>query len=652
MMKTVTRKLLLLAMLSLPLVGWSQTSVDDDNDGYDSTVDCDDNNDQIYPGATEYCNGIDDDCNGTIDDGANMQFYYADADGDGYGDASVFTEACTQPSGYVSDDTDCDDLDASVNPAGSEVCNGIDDDCNGDIDDVISPPTYYEDADGDGYGDPASYIQSCSMPFGYVSSSSDCDDQNMNVNPGADEVCNSIDDDCNGLTDEGYSIAVDPVSGPGEQCVPMTYGFSTWSVPSVAGATSYNWTYPANMQVLQGQGTNTFSGYWTTTGAHSGISGQVCVTVSNGCTSATSCKNVNIQIYIPGRPYSIVGPGKICPGETVNYNVSAVPKASSYGWIFPAGMTIVSGAGTNNVNVAVDNTYIGGNIQVVAINGCGTSAIRTKTISRNTPVLPGVIVGPASGLCGSSGIAYTTSGSTTAATYAWTVPGGATISTGAGSAAITVDFSTATAGGNITVASVNGCGTSTARAMKVALIPAIPGTVSGPLVNCPSSTQTYSIAPVSGASSYTWVNPQTATIMGGQGSSSLLLKWGAAEATGMAIKVKANNACGSSSLKTSSGYSTSFAVCPPRLADATQNGVVVYPNPASGIAYVRLENSQAEEVNIQLIDITGRMIFNQQFQVAEGVNTLPVQVDGIAAGMYKLTVMTLNGITTTSLQID
>lgn len=651
MMKTVTRKLLLLAMLSLPLVGWSQSSVDNDNDGFDETVDCDDNNNQIYPGATEFCNGIDDDCNGTIDDGAGMQFYYADADGDGYGDPGVSTEACTQPSGYVLDNTDCDDFDTDVNPGAAEICNSIDDDCNGIIDDVISPPTFYEDFDGDGYGNPLSIIQQCDMPVGYVSSNTDCDDQNSTINPGADEVCNSIDDDCNGIADDGLSIGVGPVTGAGDLCIPMTYGFSTWTVSTVPGAT-YTWTYPSNMQVLQGQGTNSFTGFWTTSGAHSGITGQVCVTVSNGCTSATSCKDVNIQIYIPNRPYSIVGPGKVCPGETVNYSIPPVVKASSYGWTFPAGMTIVSGAGSTNVMVAVDNTYIGGHIQVVAINGCGTSAIRTKTISRNTPATPGVITGPTSGLCGASGITYITTGSVTATSYAWTLPGGATISSGAGTSSITADFTSAIAGGNITVASVNGCGTSTARVLKVALIPAIPGTVAGPLVNCPSSTQVYSIALVNGATGYTWVNPQTASIVGGQGTSSLSLMWGPAEATGMAIKVKANNACGSSALKTSSGYSTSFSVCPPRLAEAEKNGIAVYPNPATGTAFVKFENLDATEVNIQILDVTGRLVYNQLFQLASGVNTLPLNIDGISSGLYKLNVITGSDMKTISLQVD
>lgn len=584
-MKTNARMLLLLAMLSLPMFAWSQSSIDNDNDGYDELVDCDDNNNLINPGASEVCNGIDDNCNGLTDDGGVLQTYYADADGDGFGDPAVFVEACVSPSGYVSNNTDCNDSLGTVNPSGTEVCN-------------------------------------------------------------------TIDDNCNGLVDDGISISVDPVSGPGDQCVPMTYGFSTWSVPAVAGATSYTWTFPSNMQVLQGQGTNTFVGFWTTTAVHAGVIGDVCVTVSNGCASATSCKKVNIQIYAPGRPGSIFGPGKICPGQTVNYFVNPVPKTTSYVWTFPTGMTIVSGLGTNSVNVLVDNTYTGGSISIVGVNGCGASAIRTKITSRNTPTTPGVITGISSGLCGASNISYTTIGSTTASSYAWTLPGGATISGGAGTNSISADFTAAVAGGNITVASVNGCGTSAARILKVALTPAIPASVSGPLVNCPSSTQTYTVNPVYGATGYTWTKPQTATIMDGQGTGSLLLKWGPTELTGMAIKVKADNACGSSSLRTSSGYSTSFAVCPPRLANAEKNGISVFPNPASGTAFVNIESVGEAKVNMQLFDVTGRQVLNQFFELSNGVNTLPLNIEGIASGLYKLSVMTGTNVTTISLHVD
>src|SRR5438132_5704829 len=99
-------------------------------------AECYDASSSDHPGATEVCNGIDDNCNGQIDEGVKLTFY-ADADGDGYGNANVTTLACSAPSGYVSNSTDCNDANAAVHPGATEVCNGIDDNCNGQIDEGV-----------------------------------------------------------------------------------------------------------------------------------------------------------------------------------------------------------------------------------------------------------------------------------------------------------------------------------------------------------------------------------------------------------------------------------------------------------------------------------------------------------------------------------
>ncbi len=170
--------------------------------GYASRAgDCNDSRSDIHPGAAEVCNGIDDNCNGTKDEGVKSTFYH-DGDGDHYGDASTTTQACSAPANYVADNTDCDDTLDSVHPGATEVCNGIDDNCNGTKDEGVKS-TFYHDGDGDQYGDASMTKQACTAPANYVADNTDCDDTLDSVHPGATEVCNGIDDNCDGTKDEG-----------------------------------------------------------------------------------------------------------------------------------------------------------------------------------------------------------------------------------------------------------------------------------------------------------------------------------------------------------------------------------------------------------------------------------------------------------------
>ncbi len=198
--------------------------VDGDGDGYgtdssaqacsapegyaERTGDCRDDDATVHPDAVEVCNDIDDDCDGNTDEGLDLVTSYPDGDGDGYGTEAGAMTDCLVPDGFVETPGDCDDGAAAVNPGAVEVCNGIDDDCDGDTDgDATDAPTWYLDGDGDGHGDATQPLAACDQPPDHVGSSDDCDDLNPTVHPGADEVCNGIDDDCDGTVDD------DPADG-------------------------------------------------------------------------------------------------------------------------------------------------------------------------------------------------------------------------------------------------------------------------------------------------------------------------------------------------------------------------------------------------------------------------------------------------------
>ncbi len=184
--------------------------VDNDGDGYFGNDDCDDNNATINPGASESCNGIDDNCNDLVDDGLPLLTYYLDFDNDGYGDAAVSLDTCqvTAPEGFVSNDSDCNDDAADINPSVAETCNGIDDNCNGLVDEGLMLFTYYQDFDGDGFGDVNFSIDTClaTPPSGFVINASDCRDDIFLINPNAQEACDGLDNNCNGLIDDGIAV--------------------------------------------------------------------------------------------------------------------------------------------------------------------------------------------------------------------------------------------------------------------------------------------------------------------------------------------------------------------------------------------------------------------------------------------------------------
>ena len=193
--------------------------------GYVSNADdCDDTDSRVNPSATEVCDGADNNCDGTADEGL-LSTQYRDVDGDGFGDPALAEERCGTAEGYALYADDCDDSDPSVNPAAPEVCDGIDNNCREGIDEGMGG-TLFADSDGDGYGDPGVPIDACEGGEGAVDNDLDCNDRDPDISPDAVEICDGLDNDCDGGTDDTVEATMYP-DYDGDGFGSSTFGVTT-----------------------------------------------------------------------------------------------------------------------------------------------------------------------------------------------------------------------------------------------------------------------------------------------------------------------------------------------------------------------------------------------------------------------------------------
>jgi hypothetical protein len=150
-----------------------------------------------------------------------MVTYYEDADGDGHGDPATGAVACAIPDGAVDNGDDCDDADAERHPSAVEICDDIDQDCDGDAIEPDLRLSFFADEDGDTFGDPMHAILACAALPGYVADSRDCNDASPFVHPDSPEVCNEIDDNCDGVINEHLPLVTYYRDADGDGLAPL-----------------------------------------------------------------------------------------------------------------------------------------------------------------------------------------------------------------------------------------------------------------------------------------------------------------------------------------------------------------------------------------------------------------------------------------------
>jgi gliding motility-associated-like protein len=366
-----------------------------------------------------------------------------------------------------------------------------------------------------------------------------------------------------------------PVAGPATICPDDVVNYSTIPDPSYQ---SYTWTVPPGATIVSGQGLPTIIVDWGNSGG-----GDVCLVVSNNCgDSPPTCFPVAAG-QLPAQPI-VVGPVSVCAGDTVNYSSVVDPLATATNWTVPSCATILSGQGTDQITVVWDNSCAGGDVCLVASNGCGDSDPGCLPVGvEDIPDAP-VIIGPAD-VCELGTESYSVTAVPGAVDYIWVVTGG-TIVSGQGTSSATVNW-TQPGNASVCVTVENGCGLSPETCLPVT-IGALPLTpvITGPNVVCDGSIVNYSTPVDPAATAYNWT-VDCGVITAGDGTDTITVDWTGCPGGGE-VCVTVETDCGVSSQICETVQGGTLPVAPvlngpdnPCLGDTVQYCADPDPNAAS-----------------------------------------------------------------------
>ena len=344
---------------------------------------------------------------------------------------------------------------------------------------------------------------------------------------------------------------------------------------------------------------------------------------AEGTCNTTACASVivTVQTAVCGPQSVLASATTICSGSSTTLSVvGSTGTGGTWKWYkngCGSGTAVGTGA-TLTVSPTANTTYY-----VRSEGGsCGITTCLSVVINVNAPpAKPGEITGLSSGLCNRQSVVYSVGNCTGASSYQWTVPSGVTIISGQGTASITVNFSASIGTNNscgsssICVRSGNSCGWSAYQCLELRLAPTAPSSISGNSAPCRNQVNTYTIAAVSGATSYVWAVPSGCTIQSGQGTTSINVMVGSTSGN---VTVTAVNACGQSTQATKSIRPKSCATAMPMLLE-------LWPNPTSERVFFAHGENTPEL--LEIYDMLGRDIYRGQW-IGE------FDVTGLASGIY------------------
>jgi hypothetical protein len=308
-------------------------------------------------------------------------------------------------------------------------------------------------------------------------------------------------------------------------------GTETYTVGTIAGATSYIWTLPTGATGTSS--TNTISVTFSSTA----VSGSIKVKGHNSGGDGTESSLAITVNDIPSDAGVITGNITVCKGGTETFTVLSITGATSYIWTLPTGFSGTST--TNSITITIGSTAVAGSIKVKGHNSCGDGGESTLAITVNdVPSAAGIITGNAVTYKGMTET-YTVPAIVGATSYIWTLPTGVTGTSSTNSISVTI--SSTAISGNIKVKGNNSCGDGTESSLAVTINEVSSGVVTGNTSVCRGGSETYTVGTIAGATSYIWTLPTGAT--GTSSTNSISVTFGANAVSG-SIKVKGHNSGG------------------------------------------------------------------------------------------------------------